>query len=83
MLDGINLHRITNVSVEGTPDLERGTFYIDIMAEREHRWDERLEKFEFSLFSATQETHIALLEKLKQDITSILQDYDEQTAEEK
>ena len=83
MLNNINLHRITDVKVETTPDLDRGPYYIDIIAKRQHIWDDRVEKFEFSLFSDTQETHIALLEKLKQDITSILQDYDEQLAEEK
>lgn len=83
MLDSISLHRITDVEVKPSGYLDSGPLWIDIIVQREHVVEERTEKFELTLFSQTKEDHIALLEQMKQDITNVLQDYDEQLAEEK
>ena len=77
MINDITVHRITNVRVEASSLGGReGPFWIDVIVERPHAYDQRQERFEFAMFCKERDQTVALLEKMKHDITNILQEFD-------
>ena len=91
MINDITVHRITNVNVKAaTTDgpSESYTYgpsesyWIDVIVERPHCAEERQERFEFTMFCKGREQAVTLLEKMKHDITNILQEFDQEKNDE-
>ena len=83
MINDITVHRITNVNVKAATTYGPSeSYWIDVIVERPHCAEERQERFEFTMFCKGREQAVTLLEKMKHDITNILQEFDQEKNDE-